>query len=477
MKSIRTLYCSYQSTHQDTTRQTDTSIISYPLFLYPENTLLTQLSTFEINWIMAQHKDAVIHNNQLIMVPDESGNIAKIFLGIKLDSLHFALGNLAHNLPKGNYFLANSDQFNNKELFNICLGFGLGAYRFDDFKTSPPIVSKLMLPESVNEAALYTALDAIFLTRDLINQPANVLNPDTFCKTAKDIAHTFNAQYSVVTGDELLTQNFPLIHAVGRASMHSPCLIEIHYGQEYTPKLTLVGKGVCFDSGGLDIKAAAGMRLMKKDMGGAAHALALGQWIMANKWPINLTILLPVVENSISSNAFRPGDIIKSRSGLTVEIDNTDAEGRLILADTLSYASESLPDLLIDFATLTGAARIALGTDLPAFFSTDDALSALVMQLGNKENDPLWPMPLYTPYKELITSNYADLINSSTQPYGGAITAALFLQSFVPDVIKWAHIDVMAYNLKSRPARPEGGEAMGLRTFYQALSQYFSIAP
>lgn len=475
MKPISDLFYSDQSTKYYAICQADASIFSYPLFLYPENTTLTQLSTFETNWILAQNKDTVIHNNQIIIIPDESGNIAKIFLGIQPDCLHFALGNLPYSLPKGDYYIANSDQFKHKDLFNLCLGFGLGEYRFGNFKSSPPSTARLILPTSVNKFELFSALDAIFLTRNLINLPANILNTEKFIEIAKNIADDFDVQCSVVIGNDLLIQNFPLIHAVGRASVHPPCLIEMHYGQEYTPKLTLVGKGVCFDSGGLDIKPAAGMRLMKKDMGGAAHALALGQWIMANKWPIHLTILLPIVENSISNNAFRPGDIIRSRCGLTVEIDNTDAEGRLILADTLSYASESQPDLLIDFATLTGAARIALGTDLPAFFSTDDTLSTLIMQLGNKENDPLWPMPLYAPYKQLITSNYADLSNSSTQPYGGAITAALFLQSFVPDTIKWAHVDVMAYNLKSQTARPEGGEAMGLRTFYKALSHYFNI--
>jgi leucyl aminopeptidase len=277
----------------------------------------------------------------------------------------------------------------------------------------------------------------------------------------------------VITGDALLAENYPTIHAVGRASTRAPRLVDITWGEPSAPKVTLVGKGVCFDSGGLDLKAASGMLNMKKDMAGAAIMLALAQAIMAAKLPVRLRVLLPMVENAVSGNALRPRDIVKTRKGLTVEIGNTDAEGRLILCDALAEASTEHPELLVDIATLTGAARVALGPELPALFCNDDSLAAALMAAGTQEDDPLWRMPLWRPYRRLLDSKIADLNNVSEGPQGGAITAALYLQEFVEPGIPWAHLDVMAWNNRTRPGRPEGAEAQTLRAFYAHIAGRF----
>ena len=303
------------------------------------------------------------------------------------------------------------------------------------------------------------------------------MGPKELAAAARKLAKTHKAQITVTSGDQLLKQNYPTIHAVGRAASDPPRLIDLRWGNVRHPKITLVGKGVCFDSGGLDIKSSAGMRYMKKDMGGAAHALGIASMVMAAKLPIRLRVLIGAVENAISGNAYRPGDVIKTRQGLTVEVGNTDAEGRLVMSDCLTEACREKPEAVLDFATLTGAARVALGTDLPALFSNNDGLAKDLLDASEKSVDPIWQLPLFDDYRGLLKSDIADLNNISTGGYGGAITAALFLQAFVDDKTPWAHFDLMAWNTQSRPGRPVGGEAMGLRAVYSMLEKRYARAP
>jgi leucyl aminopeptidase len=300
--------------------------------------------------------------------------------------------------------------------------------------------------------------------------------PQNLADTAHDLAKTFNGTVKQIIGDDLLSQNYPTIHAVGRASVHAPQLIDLKWGDEKHPLITLVGKGVCFDSGGLDLKPASGMRNMKKDMGGSAHVLGLAQLIMANNLPIRLRVLISAVENAVSSNAMRPGDVITTRTGLTVEIDNTDAEGRLVLCDALAEADQENPELIIDFATLTGAMRVALGTELPGFFSTSTEVANGITLAGEKISDPVWRMPLATQYRDLLKSNIADISNCATVPFGGAITAALYLQEFVSKDTDWVHFDVMAFNVRTLSGRPLGGEAFGVRAVFDYLQARYAKA-
>ena len=297
--------------------------------------------------------------------------------------------------------------------------------------------------------------------------------PGDLAASVHELANEHGATLRVVTGVALLDQGYPAIHAVGRASAHAPRLIDMTWGDTRAPRLTLVGKGVCFDSGGLDLKSASGMRLMKKDMGGAAHVIALAELAMTTALPVRLRLLVPAVENAISGNAYRPGDVLETRKGLTIEVDNTDAEGRIVLSDALTEGGADEPDLMVDFATLTGAARIALGTDLPAMFSNDESVADGIAHAGRDVRDEVWRMPLHAPYRELIESKVADLANAGSQPYGGAITAALFLQAFVPDETPWAHFDLMAWTARAKPARPVGGEAMALRAVFEYLERRY----
>jgi leucyl aminopeptidase len=313
-------------------------------------------------------------------------------------------------------------------------------------------------------------MEAIYLVRDLINTPAGDMGPAELAQAATKLAERHKARISVITGAALLKKNYPAIHAVGRASSRAPRLIDLRWGAK-GPRVTLVGKGVCFDSGGLDLKAAAGMRLMKKDMGGAAHALGLASMIMAARLPLRLRVLIPAVENSVSGDAFRPGDVLPTRKGLSVEIGNTDAEGRLVLCDALAEADSEDPELIVDFATLTGAARIALGAELPAMFCNDDGVAEALLAQGLAAQDPVWRLPLHAPYRRLLDSQVADINNISSGALGGAIMAALFMSEFVRPKTPWVHLDIMAWNPSSRPGRPEGGEAMGLRATYALIEE------
>jgi leucyl aminopeptidase len=329
--------------------------------------------------------------------------------------------------------------------------------------------ASLVWPEQADRTWVTALLEGITLCRNLINTPASDMGPEELATAGTLIAERHGATSSILVGEQLLEHNYPMVHAVGRASSRAPRLFDLRWGSLQHPKLTLVGKGVCFDSGGLDIKPAADMKLMKKDMGGAALVLGVAHVLMSLKLPVRLRVLVPAVENSVSGNAMRPLDVLPSRKGLTVEIGNTDAEGRLILADALTEACTESPDLLIDAATLTGAARVALGAALPALFSTDDAAAEALLATGRSTGDPLWRLPLHEPYRKSLDSKVADLNNISSDSYGGAITAALFLREFVAKKQSWMHIDTMGWNLESRPGRPYGGEALGLRALVDML--------
>ncbi len=406
----------------------------------------------------------------ILCVPGEQGKLDSVLAIANNENATWALGSCAKSLPSGNYHLATQQKTDQQ----IYLGWALGAYEFSNYKKSKNKEIKLQINAEIDQNYLNAALKAVTIVRDMVNTPAADMMPQHISHECKNIAEQFKQEISECTGDDLLTQNYPVIHAVGRASVHAPRLIEINWGNSKHPKVCLIGKGVSFDSGGLDIKSSQGMRLMKKDMGGAAHVIGIAYAVMQLNLPVQLQVLVPAVENAISGDAFRPGDVLTSRSGKTIEIDNTDAEGRLILCDAISKAVEDKPDLIIDFATLTGAARIALGTEVPAFFTNDDSLAADLLHASQSINDPVWQMPLHESYRYMLDSTIADICNSASSGYGGAITAALFLKEFVPAETKWIHFDVMAWNTRSRAGRPKGGEGMGLRTVIEFLQQRYS---
>ncbi|HTG63244.1 MAG TPA: leucyl aminopeptidase family protein [Sphingomicrobium sp.] len=379
----------------------------------------------------------------------------------------WCLAKLGEALPEGRYRLADGDPG------PAMLGWMLGQHRFNDYKTKsdPERGARVLLTqEAVDIDQMVRLAEATALVRDLVDTPAADMGPADLEATARALAKDHGAKVEVTSGDALAT-GYPMIAAVGQgaASDRAPRLIELRWGKDSAPRFAIVGKGVCFDSGGLDLKPASGMRLMKKDMGGAAHALALAKLVMGAKLPVRLHLLVPAVENSVSATSYRPGDVLSSRKGLKVEIDNTDAEGRLVLGDALAKAGEDEPELMIDFATLTGAARVALGPDLPATFVNDDELAASIEAAAKQVSDPIWRMPLWDGYDEMLKSDLADLSNAADSPMGGAVTAALFLRRFVPKDTPWAHFDTFAWRPSARPGRPKGGEAMGLRAAFAML--------
>ena len=406
-----------------------------------------------------------------LSVPGRGGVLKTVLIGARPEEPLFQLAAVQKALPRGNYQIVT--ELDPEQAVLTYLGWGLAAYRFRRYKKVASPKARLLLPKELKNR-VDALLDAHNLVRDLINTPTEDLGPAELVDAVRLQAGEYSASMEVITGDELLDNNFPAVHAVGRASDSPPALIHLRWGDSSHPRLALVGKGVCFDSGGLDIKSAAGMLKMKKDMGGAAHALALARLVMDQELPVRLDLIIPAVENSIAGNAYRPGDVISTRQGLTVEIGNTDAEGRVILSDGLTLASEDKPDLIVDFATLTGAARVALGTDLPALFTNNPAVSIGIFQAGERVSDPVWPMPLYQPYKKLLASKIADLNNVSKSSFGGAITAALFLEHFVDKDIPWVHLDTYAWSDADKPARPAGGEAMGLRAVFEYLTRRYS---
>ena len=404
-------------------------------------------------------------------LPDGNGHTRGIVVGLSEKPDLWSCAALPTALPSALYKLDAS--WPAEHINDATLGWLLGSYQFTRYREATRTPAQLQIHPQCDAQQIKAVAEGMALTRDLINTPAGDMMPQHLAEAAEDLAKEFGASFHQIVGHELLQQNYPVIHAVGRASAHPPRLIDVRWGEHKHPRLTLVGKGVCFDSGGLDIKPANGMRLMKKDMGGAAHVLGLARMIMGLELPVQLRVLIPAVENAISGDAFRPGDVLTARNGKTIEIDNTDAEGRLVLCDAISEAVREEPDLLIDMATLTGAARVALGPDVPAVFGKPANLAQQLQGLSTSVSDPIWPMPLYAPYNRWLNSDIADLVNSSTTPLGGAITAALFLQHFVPESQDWMHMDVMAWNGENLPGRPRGGEAMGLRAFLEYLYQRY----
>src|ERR1700728_1136781 len=381
----------------------------------------------------------------------------------------FLPGRLPQQLPDGVYRFANEPH----DTRLAALAFALGAYRFTRYRKADGRRIKLDLPQSIDRDALTRVVEAVTLARDLINTPANDMGPAELAEAARALAARHGAEARVIVGDDLLSENFPLVHAVGRAAAGAPRLIELSWGERAHPRVSLVGKGVCFDSGGLDIKPDSAMLLMKKDMGGAATVLALAHMIMDGRLKVRLQVLIPAVENSISAAAFRPRDVYRSRKGLTVEIGNTDAEGRLVLADALACADESAPELLIDMGTLTGAARVALGPDVPPFYTEDDALAAALARHAAAENDPLWRLPLWQPYDAMLDSKVADVNNVAAGSFAGSILCALFLKRFVAVAKAWLHIDIYAWTRPAKRGRPEGGECQAARAVYALLAERY----
>jgi len=428
------------------------------------------------NWVSSTGFKA--SSGELCLIAAGEGRLSKVLVGVSEHANLWDCGNLSKSLPEGVYKFERAKSSN---IEKWALGWALGAYSFSRYKKNAKNktrkLARLALPKECDRAFLECAVEATYLARDLINTPAGDMAPAQLAKAAKALATKHKAKFSVIVGDDLLKKNYPAIHAVGRAvetKDQAPRLIDIRWGKPGAPKLTLVGKGVCFDTGGLDLKSAGGMKLMKKDMGGSANVLGLAHMIMAAKLPVRLRVLIPAVENSVSGNAMRPLDVIPSRNGKTIEIGNTDAEGRVILADALTEAAREKPDLIIDFATLTGAARVALGTELPALFTNDDKFANAIAKAGASQQDSLWRLPLWPGYRKMVDGKTADLTNAPEGGYAGAITAALFLQEFVEPKTNWAHIDLMAWNLSNKPGRPEGGEAMAIRAVFQTLKQKYA---
>ena len=429
--------------------------------------MLAALPPRQAEWVRGAGFRAA--SGECLLVPGEDGAPALALAGMgDADVAALAHGALAMKLPEGLWRIAADGDHPPADL--LALGWMLSAYRFTAYRDPERCPAQLVCPENADRRDVLLQAEAIWLARDLINTPVEDLGPADLARRARDMAESFGGHVTVVEGAALM-RGFPLVHAVGRAAPaeRAPRLIDISWGRPEAPRVTLIGKGVCFDTGGLNLKPDRGMILMKKDMGGAAAALALARMIMAAELDVRLRVLVPAVENSVGGEAMRPSDVIRSRSGLTVEIGNTDAEGRLVLADALAAAWEEDPDLVIDLATLTGAARIALGPDLPALFTGDDALAAQLVRTGREIDDPLWHMPLWTPYAKGLKSDIADTGNISSDGFAGSIVAALFLRKFVKDPQRWVHLDIFGWNPSNRPARPKGGDAQAVRALFSML--------
>lgn len=409
----------------------------------------------------------------VLLVPSPDGNLATALFGLGSEPADTPLiaGKLSKLLPDGDWNVEGSALAADR----IALGFGLGAYSFGRYRQDKQRQVRLLVSDDIR-ADVERQLAGVFLARDLINTPTNDLGPEELEAVFRALGEHYGATVSSIVGDELLSQNFPLIHAVGRASAQAPRLLDMRWGRESAPRITLVGKGVCFDTGGLDIKGAANMLLMKKDMGGAANVMGLALMIMDAGLDVDLRVLVPAVENAIAGNAFRPGDIYRSRKGITVQIDNTDAEGRLVLADALAYADEERTDLLVDMATLTGAARVAIGPDIAPFFTDDEQLAANLSGLARQENDPMWRLPLWKGYDKDLKSRAADITNAPSGGMAGSITAALFLKRFVRKETRWAHFDIYGWTLAEKPHSPVGGEAFAIRALYRLVGDMAGVS-
>ncbi|MGB7288073.1 MAG: leucyl aminopeptidase family protein [Salaquimonas sp.] len=451
----------------------ETSKSTIPVwFVEPSKTdaLKKQLPASAMKWIKAN--DFSAGHGKTCVIPDEKGIISAVLFGFDKAANPLDCGELTKLLPAGKYHFANQLE----DMHLACLGIALGGYQYSKYKSQKASDVYFSPPANVEAETLRNEIEAIFLVRDLINTPTNDMGPEELEKAFRKLAVRFKAKTSTIKGNELLKKNFPMIHAVGRASAQAPRLLDMKWGNAKHPKVTLVGKGVCFDTGGLNIKPGSSMALMKKDMGGAANVLGLAHLVMAAKLPVRLRVLIPAVENSISGNAFRPGDILDSRKGLTVEIGNTDAEGRLVLGDALAYGDEEKPDLMIDMATLTGAARVALGPDLPPFYSDDEDLCKALSESSQSERDPLWRMPLWEPYESMLSSKIADCNHITSGGFAGSVTAALFLKKFVEPTTSWIHFDVFGWVPSVKPWASVGGEAQGIRALFSVLKQKYPKA-
>lgn len=439
----------------------------------PNKLNLPHLNNAQRNVLKAQNWKQTVKNFALI--PNDKGELASVVFVLESEdeytSLELSLGHLPARLPAGTYEL----KLENYSQDFAALSWLLGAYKFETYKSNPSQKDvRLKLPKEVDHTRVTALADGVWLGRDCINTPANDFGPEELENVSRRLAKIHKAKIQVITGDALLKQNFPLIHTVGRASTRAPRLINISWGDKKAPLITLVGKGICYDTGGLNIKPGNSMSLMKKDMGGAATTLALAHMIMSVKLPIHLRVLIPAAENSVSGNAFRPGDVLPSRNGMHVEIGNTDAEGRLVLADALALAGEENPDHIMTFATLTGAARIALGTDLPAFYSTDDLFADDVIQTSMVINDPVWRMPFWQPYNKLLKSKIGDINHIASTPFAGSITAALFLKRFVNDRQTYSHFDMYGWTPSERPGKSYGGEPQCARAVFEVLEKKYA---
>ena len=419
-------------------------------------------------WIKNRDFDA--KPQSICLVPGDNGNISCVLFGQPSSSDRLGVGLLAQNLPAGTYSFGNG--FKNKT--QDSLAFGLGGYKFLQYKSKEKSQSaKLLIDKSVNFDHLNLILQGVFKARDLINIPAIDLGPAELSSEAKKLIVAGGGKVKIHKGNELIKKEFPLIYSVGQGSDRKPRLIDATWGDKRNPKVTLVGKGVCYDTGGLNLKPGSSMSLMKKDMGGAANVLGLASMIIASDLKVRLRVLIPAVENSVSGSSFRPGDILKSRQGISVEIGNTDAEGRLVLADALDLADEESPELLIDMATLTGAARVALGVEVVPFYTNDDKLANNIFKHSRLTADPIWRMPLWSPYQKLLDSKVADTNNISGGAFAGSVTAALFLSKFVSKAKSWVHFDIYGWIPRSKPYGPEGGEAQGIRALFSYLQERY----
>ena len=457
------------------------AVNSIPLWMLYEDELdewRPRQSPRVTSWMQEHNFKAERH--RLLLIPDANGALEMAVGGIGRRqgglSLWHSCG-LAERLPPRRFHFAQP--WSESDATQLSLGFAYGAYRFERYRPKSDRSASVDAPANADQRFVALAAESLKLARDLINTPAGDMGPAQLAAAARQLANTHGAVYRQWLGEELLTANFPAIHAVGRASADAPRLLDIQWSPrdgQNLPRLTLVGKGVCFDSGGLDVKSSSGMALMKKDMGGAAVALALANMLMQSNIGARLRVLVPAVENSIGGNAYRPGDVLSTHKGLTVEVGNTDAEGRLVLCDALSLADIERPDLIIDFATLTGAARVALGPELPALFGSDDKIVNDLARIAAVEHDPMWPMPLWMGYDDELGSKIADLSNVAASGFAGAIFGALFLKRFVTETPNWLHIDLYAWNPKERPGRPVGAEAHAVRGVYRFLVQRYGLA-
>lgn len=448
----------------------DTAIPIYPVTTENLKQWLKELPAEQARWAKANHFKG--EKGDSLKLSDHDGEIKAIAVGLgdKAEiSDPWAYAALAKNLPEGHYRIEGDHN-----PAQAAIGWSLAQYQFDRYlRKKNRNKAILVVKDTARLTEIKSVINGLIQVRDLVNTPTCDMGPSHLSATTQALAERHDADFREIVGEGLLEKGFNSIHAVGRAATNQPRLLDMIWGREGAPKITLVGKGVCFDTGGLDLKPSSGMRIMKKDMGGAAHALGLARMIMESGLDIRLRLLIPAVENNLAGNAFRPGDIIKSYHGTTIEVDNTDAEGRLVLCDALALASEDDPELLLDFATLTGAARVAMGTDIVPFFTGGDHIAVELANFSIRENDPLWRMPLYEEYTSQLKSNHADMSNMGSGPYGGAIMAALFLKHFVKRPENWVHFDVFAWNMNDRAGRPQGGEAMALRAVFSYLRDRF----